>query len=252
MDQVIICIKWGKIFDFRDVNTLFRACREYTSGPLRFVCLTDDADGLTEGVEAWQIPDIGLSLEEWSRPGVWPKLSLFSPALISLGRVLFIDLDMMIVGDLSPFFEPTQGAIFQNMGDSWRPTPKSEARETGSCIFSYEPGAEQKVLEVFLADKANAMMRWRNEQDFVGAHVSKADYWPDDLVVSFKRHLCHRNAAGLFVKPVPPPKATSIVAFHGTPRPRETLEKLIWGPLPHVHFGKVPWIAEYFRQFGDG
>lgn len=251
MNCVVICIKWGTVFGSSDVNMLFRACREHSPKPLRFVCLTDDADGLAEGVEAWKIPDIGLTAEEWSHPGVWPKLSLFSPDLINLGRVLFLDLDMMVVGDLSSFFEPTQGTVFQNMGDSWRPLPKSEERETGSCIFSYDPGSEQRVLEVFLADKAGAMARWRNEQDFVGAHVSEIRYWPDDLVVSFKRHLCHRNGAGLFAKPKPPPRTASIVAFHGTPRPRETMEKLIWGPFPHFHFGKVPWISEYYRQFGE-
>lgn len=252
MNRVVICIKWGTVFGSNDVNMLFRACRKYSQKPLRFICLTDDSVGLTEGVEAWQIPDIGLTDEEWSAPGVWPKLSLFSPDLIDLGRVLFIDLDMMIVGDLSPFFAPTQGVVFLNVGDSWRPATKSKARETGSGVFSYDVAQEQQVLEAFLADKAAAMAQWRNEQDFVGAHVSKAIYWPDDLVVSFKRHLCHRNGAGFFRKPVPPPDAAAIVAFHGTPRPRDTMEKLIWGPFPHFHLGKVPWISEYFRQFGDG
>lgn len=251
MNNIVICIKWGTAFRSSDVNMLFRACQEHSPSPLRFVCLTDDPIGLTKGIEARKIFDIGLAPEEWSRPGVWPKLSLFSSDLITLGRVLFLDLDMMVVGDLSPFFEPTQGAYFQNMGDSWRPSPKSNGRETGTCIFSYDPGAEQKVLEVFLADKTAAMARWRNEQDFVGAHVSEAHYWPEGLVVSFKRHLCHRNGAGLLAKPKRPPKTASIVAFHGTPRPRETMEKLIWGPFPHLHFGKAPWISEYYRKFGD-
>ena len=252
MDRIIICIKWGRAFGSRDVNMLFRACRAHNPTPLRFICLTDDAHGFVDGVEAWPIPDIGLSPEEWARPGVWPKLSLFSPELSGLGRVVFIDLDMMVVGDLSPFFEPTSGAVFQNMGDSWRPEPKNDERETGSCIFSYDPGAERNVLDVFLADKAGAMSRWQNEQDFVGDHVSNASYWPDGLVVSFKRHLCHRYGAGLFVRPMPPPRTASIVAFHGTPRPMETMEKLIWGPFPHFHFGKAPWISKYFYEFGDG
>jgi len=252
MDHVVICIKWGAAFGPGDVNMLFRACHEHSPSPLRFICLTDNAEGLADGIETWPIPDIGLSPEEWSRPGVWRKLSLFSPDLITLGRVLFLDLDMMIVGDLSPFFEPIQGVVFQNMGDSWRPEPQSGARETGSCVFSYDPGSEQKVLHAFLADKETAMTHWHNEQDFVGAHVSKASYWPDHLVVSFKRHLCYRNGAGLFFKPVPPPGTASIVAFHGTPRPRETMEKLVWGPLPHFHFGKPPWVAKYFHQFRDG
>jgi hypothetical protein len=250
MERIVVCMKWGAAFESRDVNMLFRACREHCREPLRFICLTDDATGLAESVEAWTIPDIGLTDEEWKRPGVWPKLSLFSNELAKLGRILFLDLDMMVVGDLSPFFEPTEGVVFLNTGDSWRPVPRSPAREPGTGIFSYDPGAEQTVLDVFLANKQDAMTRWHNEQEFVGAHVSKFDYWSEGLVVSFKRHLCHRNGAGIFKKPLAPPKTTSVVAFHGTPRPRETMEKLIWGAPPHFHVGKAPWVSEYFHQFG--
>ncbi len=251
MPNTILSIKWGTAFGASDVNMLYRACRAHSERPLRFVCLTDNAEGLDQSIETRPIPDIGLTPEEWRYPGVWAKLSLFSDDLSDLGRVLFLDLDMMIVGDLAPFFEPREGAVFQNMGESWRPNPRSDEKITGTCLFSYDPAAEPQVLRTFLSDKRHHMETWTNEQEFAGAHVSKASFWPDDHVVSFKRHLCHRYGKGLFVNPEVPPSTARVVAFHGTPRPAETMANRIWGPAPHWHAGRVPWIEDYFRRFGS-
>ena len=192
MADTIICIRWGTAFSSADVNMLYRAGRAHLAGDLRFVCLTDDASGLLAEIEARDIPDIGLTDPQLKRPGVWRKLSLFSPELADLGRVLFVDLDMMIVGDLAPFFAVTEDATFLNMGASWRPDPTSDARETGTAVFSYDPGAEPQVLAAFLADPEAALASFPHAPDFVGAHVRKARFWPEGLVLSFKRHLCHR------------------------------------------------------------
>ncbi len=248
--NTVLSIKWGSAFLPRDVNMLFRACSAHSDRKLRFVCLTDNACGLDPQIEARPIPDIGLTPKEIKNPGLWRKLSLFSPDLADLGRVLFIDLDMLIVGDLSSFFEVSHGAIFQNMGESWRARSRGEDRETGTCIFSFDPGVETAVLHAFLVEKEATMNAWTNEQEFVGAHVSRASYWQDGKVVSFKRHLCHRYGIGMIAAPASPPPGASVVAFHGRPRPSETMEKPVWGPFPHIHIGRVPWIEEYYRRFG--
>ncbi|PWK52765.1 hypothetical protein [Silicimonas algicola] len=248
--NTVLSIKWGTAFGAFDVNMLFRACLAHTPNDLKFVCLTDDASGLDPRIDARPIPDIALTPEEAKRPGVWRKLSLFSPDIADLGRVLFLDLDMLVVGDLSRFFEVSEGAVFQNMGESWRPEPRSDEKITGTCIFSFDTSGESSVLDAFLARKEANMNSWNNEQEFVGAHVSHASYWPEGMVVSFKRHLCHRNGMGLFAKPALPLPSASIVAFHGRPRPSDTREMTLWGTFPHLHLGPVPWIENYYRRFG--
>jgi hypothetical protein len=106
-DRIVICMKWGTLYGPVYVNTLFCACRHHLQGPFRFVCLTDDATGFLPGIEALPIPDMGID-RSYFRAGAWPKVSLFKPDLHGLkGRMLFIDLDMMIVGPLDPFFETT-------------------------------------------------------------------------------------------------------------------------------------------------
>jgi hypothetical protein len=249
LDRVIVCIRWGTAFSSDDVNLLYRACRSNVSGDLRFVCLTDNPDGLHELIEARDIPDIGLSAQDIKRPGVWRKICLYAPELHDLGRALFIDLDMIIVGSLDQFFDVNEGVVMLNTGASWRPNPSSSEIMPSSGVFSFDPAQEWRILQEFQQDPQGNMDRFRNEQDFVAAFASSVTCWPEGLVTSFKRHHCHRNGLGLLRKPAPPAPGTAIVAFHGTPRPRDTMEKLIWGPFPHWHLGKVSWISDYWDRY---
>eukprot|EP00929_Paragymnodinium_shiwhaense_P079546 TRINITY_DN41455_c0_g1_i2.p1 TRINITY_DN41455_c0_g1~~TRINITY_DN41455_c0_g1_i2.p1 ORF type:complete len:566 (+),score=174.34 TRINITY_DN41455_c0_g1_i2:111-1808(+) len=109
----VVCVKWGKRYDAAYVNRLFDGvCRQLPSyeclppscssalpaskasgKAFRFICFTDDSGGLHESVEARDLPS-GLSL--W-----WGKAYLFSEAAGLEGhRVLFLDLDQVMVGSL--------------------------------------------------------------------------------------------------------------------------------------------------------
>jgi hypothetical protein len=65
-DRVIMCMKWGTLYSAQYVNVLYNACQANLTDPCRFVCLTDDPSGLLSGIEAFPIPDIGLTPEEGS------------------------------------------------------------------------------------------------------------------------------------------------------------------------------------------
>ncbi|AKS46877.1 hypothetical protein SAMN05444287_2001 [Octadecabacter temperatus] len=249
LSQTILCIKWGTVFTAREVNTLYRACIAHTDGPLRFICLTDDRSGLDASIEIRDIPDIGLSEADIRRTGVWRKLALYHSDLHDLGRCLFIDLDMAVVGDLSPFFSVTQDVTFLNTGQDWRPVPKGNRKEAGTGVFSFDPKEQAHILAAFLDDPHVAMEEFANEQDFASAHASGVAYWPEGRVLSFKRHLCFRYSVGLLRKPIAPASSAAIVAFHGHPRPSETRDRLIWGVPPHWHLGTVPWLEDYYVRY---
>ena len=119
-ERVVLCMKWGTLYSAKYVNILHRAVKDHLSYPFRFVCLTDDADGLDPEIEHHPIPDLGLP-EEKVYHGAWPKLSVFGVRLYDLtGRCLFIDLDSVIVGSLDPFFDVD--ATFHAIGGGvdWR------------------------------------------------------------------------------------------------------------------------------------
>ena len=62
--------------------------------PFRFICFTDNPDGLDEGIDVRPLPEQGL--EGW-----WNKLALFKKGVFPEGeRVVYFDLDTLIINAL--------------------------------------------------------------------------------------------------------------------------------------------------------
>jgi tetratricopeptide (TPR) repeat protein len=93
----IITVKWGTKYNAEYVNKLYRGFKRNTSASFRFVCFTDDAQGLVAEIEPRPL------LEDWK--GWWGKASIFSSAHGFTGLKFFIDLDMIITGDVDPLFK---------------------------------------------------------------------------------------------------------------------------------------------------
>ncbi len=246
-DRVVLCMRWGPLFPAVYVNVLHAACRRQLSGPFRFVCLTDRTEGLHSGIEALPLPDLGRQPLDFP-PGVWQKLSLFQRDLFGLtGRALFIDLDTVILSSLEPFFEMPGDLIGVAAGARW--TSSAAKASLNTTIFAFDLGEQFGILKAFMADQDDAFRNFVNEQAFVEAHASSVAYWPDDWIVSYKRHLRRPVLIDRILPPKTPPSGTKIVAFHGDPRPAELVDP---GPgnrdkFPHYVSGAVPWVRDYWR-----
>ncbi|MGB0960414.1 MAG: hypothetical protein ACPGVK_09215 [Halocynthiibacter sp.] len=251
--RVVLCIKWGTLYPAFYVNVLHSAVKKHLKGDFRFVCLTNEGDGLHEDIEVFPLPDLDLP-EERYRHGAWPKLAIFAKDLYGLtGRCLFIDLDSAIVGDLEPLFE--HPGVFNAIGDGdgWRRGRDNQVDCTlASGVFSFDFGSEPQVLDNFMADKQAAYDAFINEQQCIEGHISDWAPWPHDWVISFKRHLRRPLVVDRFLPPLDPPKDTKIVAFHGNPRPIEVVRNAnqSWGKFPHYGRGPVGWMRDYFIEHG--
>lgn len=251
-DRVVLCMKWGTLYSARYVNVLFRAVADHLDGPFRFVCLTDDAGGLDEGIESFPIPDLGLPDAGW-RHGAWPKLSVFGPDLHGLrGRCLFIDLDSVIVGRLEPFFDLAGTFNAIGGGAGWRRDGSpSAARRLLTGVFAFDLGALGAIRAAFMADPSAALAAYPNEQAFVEGHIAEWSAWPADWVISFKRHLRRPLVLDLVLPVADPPPATRIVAFHGDPRPIDLVGRLrLWADPPHFVRCPVGWLDDYWKRYG--
>mgnify|MGYP003446081805 CR=1 FL=1 len=99
----IICMKWGTLYGPEYVNHLRAGVAKHLARPHRFVCFTDDTAGIDAAVETLPLPSLDLRAGE--RDLRWRKLAVFRAPLGDLaGQTLFLDLDLVVVDSLEPFF----------------------------------------------------------------------------------------------------------------------------------------------------
>jgi hypothetical protein len=219
----VLCIKWGKKYGPEYVNKLHSMVRRNLKRPFRFVCLTDDATGIGPEVEVKPIPMVGFSefdeRKPWSFGHGWLKLTSFKKELYDLqGRTLFLDLDIVIVDRLDPFFDEPGDFIVIKEWD------KRDETGNTSC-YLYTIGAHADALEHLKSGYPQSIADVRNEQEFITQYLArqgKLSYWPDAWCRSFKRHCMRRGLAGWFAQPQIP-KGARIIVFHGKPNPPDVI-----------------------------
>jgi len=254
-DRFICCLKYGTLYPADYVNVLYNASRKAMRGAFRFICLTDRTEGLLPDIEALPIPDVGLAPGEWFKGGVWPKLGIYDRHFHGLkGRVVFIDLDMVVLSDLDAFFDVPGPFVGIDGGPRWGRPGSTAQPELCSALVAYDIGALGDLADRFRADKRGIMGRYRTEQAYTEAELGQIAFWPDDWVISFKRALRQPLLLDLFREPNLPPATAKVLAFHGTPRPADLIGqgKRFWDRFPHMGHGPVSWMVDYWRDNGGG
>ncbi|MBU2408211.1 MAG: glycosyltransferase [Gammaproteobacteria bacterium] len=216
-------MKWGTKYGPDYVNRLYAMVRRYLKGDFVFACLTDDSRGIRSEVRCLPIPPLDVELAPGQADRAWKKLTTFEEDLHGLrGRALFIDLDVVIVGDLDPFFEyPGEFLIIHDYARPWR-----SRRITGnSSVYRFELGAHPDVLEHFRRHMDAVQAEFRNEQTYLSDFLhrqGKLAYWPEAWCPSFKYHGIPPWPTNYWREPFVPDGAR-IMVFHGECNPPDAL-----------------------------
>lgn len=256
---LILTMKWGTIYGAEDVNRLYRQVRRHLARPHRFICFTDDAEGIDPGVEALPLPELGLP--PGSGDTRWRKLALFRRDLGGFAGMtaLFLDLDLVVVDDLAPFFDLPGNFFIIRDDDLFRAKPLRKvnpARDRflhsvgNSSVFRYEVGAHGYVLDAYLADPWMAAQNYEHEQQFLSAELDKRrtlTYWPKGWCVSFKNDCVPRNFLSYFSDPRLPVGAR-IVLFAGAPKMKDVFAGR--GHKWYRRIGEIGWLREAWSPRG--
>ena len=100
MTQTVICIKWGTRYGSEYVNRMNRAIKQFNKRPTRLICFTDDVSGIDEDVITRDIPPVNLPI---TNTALIPKSYTQYPLCDLEGDVLYLDLDIVICGELIAF-----------------------------------------------------------------------------------------------------------------------------------------------------
>ena len=204
--MIVACVWTGTKYQAEYVHRLHRAVMRHLPIPHRFVCLTDRARDLR---------GTGIECVHADYPGWWAKMELFKPEWREGERVVFLDLDTVIVGDLSPLAEvESEFAICDCFLKRLGVETKWPCRY-GSCVMVLGETLGGDVWRDFEADSDDLMQsagRHGDQQVIEWLHPL-ADILQDILPGFF---LHYRE---LPEHPGYPPEGASLVIFGGSQKP---------------------------------
>jgi len=215
----VICIKWGTQYGPEYVNCIYAMVERNITPPFRVICLTDNPEGIREEVVCRGLPELGCP-RPTNAPGKWPKTALWGPTLFDLkGVALFIDLDVVITGNLDPFFSygrPEDVILARN----W---VKPFERLGQTSIFRFEIGRHGYMLENFRKDPEGIAGKYQFEQRYVTNCVEGGiKFWPHGWVRHFRMD-CLGPWPLRYLRPPKLPKNARVVIFPGKPDPADAI-----------------------------
>lgn len=197
----VVCVKEGTSYSANYVNILHDMVRRNLSQKVvgKFICFTDNADELNEGISTRPLPVEGIQ-------GWWNKISLFKPGVFERGdRVLFLDLDTLIIGSIDEL--ANYDGPLATLEDFYR------KGRVGSGVMAWT-----------VSEKTEAIWsRWDDEK--FPAHEGADQGWIEGTAgeISFLQKLFPGRIASykLNCLSATPKRGISVVCFHGRPRPHE-------------------------------
>jgi hypothetical protein len=237
MSLTVVCWKWTPERNYRSefsadtVNCLARMVKRHYPHPHRVVCVTDDPNGIDPDigiVKLW--PDLGQLTNPHGahQPSCYRRLKAFSEEARNWfgDRFVSVDLDCVIVGDMTPLWNRTEDFII------WSGETDRRVWCNGS-MWMMTAGARRRVWDTFNPKRSPYEAKragfFGSDQGWI-AHClgrKEATWTIKDGVYSFRVHL----KAGK----VPLPDDARVVFFHGKYDP--------WHSMPQ----RLPWVKEHYH-----
>ena len=209
-------MKWGSRYGADYVNRLYSSIKRHTQKRTQVYCFTDNSSGISKDVICKPLPNINLpksiSLSPWRKMSVWQF-----PLYDLTGDVLFLDLDLVITGNLDRFFDFNPGSYC--VIENWTQIGKNIGNT--SC-FRIPIGKYSSIFKKFEKNPKKYWKKYHIEQIFLSAEIKDQIFWPADWCKSFKHNLLPYWPLRIW-QPAKLPKETSIVAFTGKPDPEDVI-----------------------------
>ena len=188
----IVCLNVGvKYKDHDYTGKLYRGLQRNLTRPFDFECVTESP-----------------------YPTWWGKLTIFGRS----ERIVFLDLDNIIVGNCDFLFE--YNGNFCILHDFYR------FKGYGSAVMNIAPNWGARIREDFEANAKEVMRNFLGDQNFIESKIDSADEWQalyPGKIVSYKAHECEKGI----------PEGAAIICFHGLPKPADVPD--------------LPWMREHWR-----
>lgn len=202
----VVTVKIGLNYKAEYANKMFSMLKRHLAIPFNFYCITDCASNLNPEINVITPPEV---LQGW-----WNKLYVFSD-LMPDGSMLYLDLDQVILDDITEIVETCQQYPFACYADhiEW------QGVKLGTAWMQFRAKSMTDIFEYFWQNRRQVMYEFQSggDQIFLGKHLKDVFYWNEhfpDAVVSYKFDLKKGN----------PKIGNKLVNFHGRPKPSQVTD----------------------------
>lgn len=173
--MLTVCCVWVKAnvpYSVEYVTRLHAMCKRWIDRPFRFVCFTD---------QPWAIPD-GIERAIVAHPkdmsGWWAKVNLFDKSRDLQGRILYLDLDTLIVSNLDCVIDyPAPFALVPHAGTFQGRNGLSVVKRFNSSVMAWDAGTQDHVFNNWVPKVTKRL--W-GDQDFIGEQCPFAATFPPE------------------------------------------------------------------------
>lgn len=223
----VLCVKFGTKYGKEYVERLSNMVSRHITVPYEMVCLTDDQHAIS-GVRSIVQKPAGYT-KLW-----WHKVHMFDPGLGVQGKILYLDLDVVICSNIDKLVRLASTGFYgirdfnRKFYPSWN--------NLNSSVMCWTHGNESQVWADFVKDKHTAL-RLHGDQDWIWkVGKNKIKFWPNEWVQSYKweirsrEELTDRTGRRGFktvrsdVKPHP---ECCVAVFHGDPNPADVKDTFV-------------------------
>lgn len=214
MRLLIACVRTGEAYPIEHVEKLRNMVRRHLDIDYEIVCLTDQPDRC-EGVIFIDVSVMGLS-------GWWAKMALFEPSWRQGAKVVYFDLDTVIIASILPIVAvPGEFAILES---PVRLTGKEYPCRYNSSVMVL--GAPMEFVWKRFEDSKPGLMR---KHDRFGDQACIEELYPDALLLNKRFPGCFLNYRYLTGHK---PKGTAVINFGGIMKPAAC---------------DIPWVKEAWQ-----
>jgi len=223
----VLCVRFGTKYGREYVERLRNMVSRHLTVPYEFACLTDDHHDIP-GVRKIYQPNANYP------KGWWHKVHMFDDKLPISGRILYLDLDVVIHANMDKLsrYHPTSFIGIHDFNRKFQPN----WQYLNSSVMAWTHGTQTHIYTQFKKDPSQAQ-RLQGDQDWIWKLSRETiKFWPRDWVQSYKWEIRSREELTVAqttrrfktvrhdVRPHPD---CSIAVFHGEPNPQDVEDQFV-------------------------
>jgi hypothetical protein len=223
----VLCVRFGTGYERIYVEKLRNMVSRNLSIPYEFVCLTDDKHPI-DNVKSIVQPN-GNYRKQW-----WHKVHMFDSNLPLSGRILYFDLDVVIIKNIDNLVLNIENSFYgiRDFNRKFHPN----WQQLNSSVMSWIHGSQHDIYDQFLKNP-NEAFKLYGDQDWIWKVAkNRINFWNDQWIQSYKWEM--RNREDLIsrdgrrgfktvLSDTNIDKECCVAVFHGSPNPADVQDKIV-------------------------